>query len=96
MPTFQECLKTRSSPFTIKKSKQTLHEGMELSASELLDELTAPQVHSISATVVADNVEALTILLQVNKWNSAINKTANSFTPHPQTNACTTTERKQP
>lgn len=87
MPTLQECLKSRSSPFAVKKSKPTLHEGMELSASELLDELTAPQVQSITATVVSDNAEALTILLQVTKWNGATNKTANSFTPHPQTNA---------
>jgi phage terminase small subunit len=82
MPTLQECLKTRSSPFAIKKHQQTLHEGMELSAADLIDELTSTQVHSITATVVTDNAEALTILLQVKKWNSATRQA--------------TTERKHP
>lgn len=67
MPTFQEHLKQRSSPFATKKSTQPLQEGVELSASDLIDELTAPQAKSISATVVTDNDEELTILLQVTK-----------------------------
>ena len=68
MPTFQEHLKHRSSPFATKKSTQTLQEGVELSAADLIDELTAPMAKSISATVVTDNNEELTILLQVKKW----------------------------
>lgn len=71
MPTFQEHLKSRSSPFATKKSTQTLQEGMELSAADLIDELTAPMAKSISATVVTDNDEELTILLQVKKWGAA-------------------------
>lgn len=71
MPTFQEHLKHRSSPFAAKKPKQTLQEGVELSASDLIDELTAPMAKSISATVVTDNDEELTILLQVKKWGVA-------------------------
>jgi hypothetical protein len=67
MPTFQEHLKQRSSPFATKKSTQPLQEGLELSASDLIDEMTAPQAKSISATVVTDNHEELTILLQVKK-----------------------------
>lgn len=71
MPTFQEHLKSRSSPFATKKSLQPLQEGMELSAADLIDELTAPMAKSISATVVTDNDEELTILLQVKKWGAA-------------------------
>jgi hypothetical protein len=74
MPTFSECLKTRSSPFATKKSTQLLQEGLELSANELIDELTAPQVHSISATVVVDNSDELTIMLTVKKWSLADSK----------------------
>jgi hypothetical protein len=40
---------------------------------------------SISATVVTDNDDELTILLQVKKWNGATNKTADSFAQHPDT-----------
>ena len=68
MPTFSECLRQRSSPFSLKKPRQPLQEGTELSASDLLDELTAPQVHSISAKVIADTEEELTIHLQIKKW----------------------------
>jgi len=71
MPTFKEHLKHRSSPFATKKPQQTLQEGMELSAADLIDELTAPMAKSISATVVTDNDEELTILLQVKKWGAA-------------------------
>jgi hypothetical protein len=85
MPTFQECFRTRSSPFATKKSKPTLHEGMELSPSELLDEMTSPQVLTIIPTVVTDNAEELTILLKVKKWNGATNKTMDSPTYHPDT-----------
>jgi|CXWL01.1.fsa_nt_gi hypothetical protein len=85
MPTFQECFRTRSSPFSAKESKPTLHEGMELSPSELLDEMTAPMAKSITATVATNNAEELTILLQVKKWNDAINKPVDSFTQHPDT-----------
>lgn len=70
MPTFQECLKTRSSPFGTRKSK-TLQEGTELSASDLIDELTSPMAKSISAKVVTDNDEELMIMLQVKKWSGA-------------------------
>ena len=69
MQTFQECLKLRSSPFAIKKPRQPLQEGTDLSAADLLDELTAPMARSITATVVTDNDEGLTILLQVKKWS---------------------------
>ena len=69
MPTFSECLRQRSSPFSLKKPRQPLQEGTELSAADLLDEMTAPQVQSITATVVTDNDEGLTILLQVKKWS---------------------------
>lgn len=71
MPTLREYLKTRLSPFAAKKSKPTLHGGMELSPSELFDELTAPEVHSIAATVVTTNAKGLTILIQVTNWNAA-------------------------
>ena len=69
MPTFQEALKTRSSPFAFKKSAHPLQEGMELSVDEFIDALTAPMAKSITATVVTDNDEGLTILLQVKKWS---------------------------
>jgi hypothetical protein len=85
MPTFRDCLKTRPSPFSAKKSTQILQEGTELTSSELVDELTSTQVHSITATVVADHAEELTVLLRVHKWNGATNKTADSFTQHPDT-----------
>jgi len=78
MPTFRDCLKTRSSPFGSKNSTQPLPEGVELSASDLLDEMTSTQVHSIAATVVTDNAEELTILLKVKKWNAATNQTKDS------------------
>jgi len=71
MPTLPEHLKTRSSPFPTRNSTQPHQEGMELSASDLIDELTAAQVKSISAKVVADNDEELTILLQVKKCSGA-------------------------
>lgn len=74
MPTFQEHLKHRSSPFATKKPQQTLQEGVELSASDLIDELTAPMAKSISAKVVADNDDELTILLTVKKWSLADGK----------------------
>ena len=93
MLTFQQQLNQRPSPFATKKSTQPLQEGLELSAADLIDELTAPMAKSISATVVADNDEELTIYLTVKKWNGATNKTADSFAPHPdtaQTNACAT------
>lgn len=83
MPTFQECFRTRSSPFSAKESKPTLHEGMELSPSELLDEMTAPMAKSITATVATNNAEELTILLQVKKWT--INKPVVLPTQHPDT-----------
>ena len=69
MPTFQECLKTRSSPFAFKKSRHPLQEGMELTASELIDEMTTPLAQSITATIVTDNEDELTIMLQVKKWS---------------------------
>ncbi len=68
MPTFSECLRQRPSPFAFKKSRQPLQEGTELSAADFLDELTAPMAKSISAKVIADNDDELTILLQVKKW----------------------------
>ncbi|MEI8014904.1 MAG: hypothetical protein WCH20_08705 [Nitrospira sp.] len=85
MPTFQEVFRPRSSPFAMKNSKPPLHEGMELSASELLDELAAPQVESIAATVVTDHAEELTILLTVRKWTDTTNKTVDSSTSLPDT-----------
>ena len=69
MQTFQQCLKTRSSPFAIKKPRQPLQEGMELTASELIDEMTTPLAQSITATIVTDNEDELTIMLQVKKWS---------------------------
>ena len=83
MPTFRECLKTRSSRFAIKNSTQPLQEGVELTAPEFLDELTSTQVKSMTATVVADHAEELTILLKVQKWT--INKPMDSDTQHPNT-----------
>jgi hypothetical protein len=85
MPTFREHLNQRSLPFATKKSKPTLHEGMELSPSELLDEMTSPQVLTIIPTVVTDNAEELTILLKVKKWNAATNNAVDSSTYHPDT-----------
>ena len=69
MLSFKQHLQQRSSPFATKKTQQTLVEGTELSASDLLDELTAPMAKSISATVVTDNEDKLTIMLQVKKWS---------------------------
>ena len=68
MPTFSECLRQRSSPFSLKKPRQPLQEGTELGASDFIDEMTAPQVHSISAKVIADTENELTIHLQIKKW----------------------------
>jgi len=103
MPSFHEVFRPRSSQFTSKNSTQTLQEGTELNASELLDELTSTQVESIAATVVTDHAEELTILLTVRKWTDTTNKTVDSSTPHPntaQTNALEdqshTRERSQP
>jgi hypothetical protein len=78
MPSFNEYFRPRSSPFAMKNSKPPLHEGMELSASELLDELTAPQVDSITATVATNKPEELTILIQVRKWTDTTNQTKDS------------------
>ena len=85
MPTFNEYFRPRSSPFAMKNSKPTFREGMELSASDLVDEMTSTRVHSITATVVTDNAEELTILLTVRKWKDATNKTVDSFIQHPDT-----------
>jgi hypothetical protein len=85
MPSFHEVFRPRSLPFAMKKSTETLQEGTELSASELLDELSGTQVQSISATVVADHAEELTILLTVKKWKCETSKTVDSFTQHPDT-----------
>ena len=68
MLTFKQHLKQRSSPFATKKPQNLLVEGVELSAADLLDELTAPMAKSISAKVVTDNDDELTIMLQVKKW----------------------------
>jgi len=71
MLSFKQHLKQRSSPIATKKSQKPLQEGIELSASDLIDELTAPMAKSISATVVTDNDDELTIHLQVKKWGGA-------------------------
>lgn len=74
MLSFKQHIAQRSSPFATKKPQQTLQEGMELSASDLLDELTAPMAKSISAKVVTDNEDELTIILQVKKWSMVNSK----------------------
>lgn len=78
MLSLKQHIAQRSSPFATKKSSQPLQEGVELSASDLIDELTAPMAKSISATVVTDNDEKLTILLHVKKWSVANTKSADS------------------
>ena len=69
MLSVKQYLNARSSPFAIKKLKQLLQEGTELSASDFLDELTAPQVHSVTAKVIAETENELTIHLQIKKWS---------------------------
>lgn len=69
MLSVKQYLNARSSLFAFKKSAHPLQEGMELSVEEFFDELTAPMAKSITATVVTDNDEELTILLQVKKWS---------------------------
>jgi hypothetical protein len=67
MLNFKQYLKARSLPCATKKPKKTLQEGIELSASDLIAELTAMKAKSIFAKVIAEHDDEVTLHLQVKK-----------------------------
>jgi len=71
MLSFKQYLKARSSPCANKNPKKILQEGIELSASDLIDQLSAIKAKSIFAKVIAETDDELTIHLQVKKWSVA-------------------------
>ena len=71
MLNFKQDLKARSLPGATKNPQKILQEGIELSASDLIDQLSAIKAKSILAKVIAENDDALTIQLQVKKWSVA-------------------------
>ena len=71
MLSFKQYLKARSSPCATKNPQKILQEGIEMSASDLIDQLSAIKAKSIFAKVIVENDDELTIHLQVKKWSEA-------------------------
>lgn len=68
MLSFKQYLKARSSHCATKNPKKILQEGIEMSASDLIGQLSAIKAKSIFAKVIAESDGELTIHLQVKKW----------------------------
>jgi hypothetical protein len=71
MLSFKQYLKARFSPCATKNPQKILQEGIELSASDLIDQLSAMKAKSIFAKVIAENDDEVTLHLQVKKWGVA-------------------------
>ena len=71
MLSLKRYLKTRNLPCALKNPKKTLQEGVELSVSNLITELTAMRARSIFAKMIAENDAEATLQLKVKKWSVA-------------------------
>ena len=67
MLTFGEYLQEQHAIQTSDKRRKMLGEGIEMTPSEIRDELIARNAKSILAQIVADNDEELTLCLKLKK-----------------------------
>lgn len=74
MLSLKRYLKARCLPCATRTPQKTLKEGVEMSASNLIAELTKMNAKSIFAKVIAESDDEVTLHLQVKKWHVANSK----------------------